>query len=122
MAQDPQSPDLAKNDIARQLEHMLASPDFHAAPQQNALINYLVNQTLAGKAFEIKEETIATEVFCRGPDFDPIIDPIVSIQADILRRVLARYYETAGKNDPIRIEIPPNIYVPVFRKKKPKDS
>lgn len=66
-----------------------------------------VNQTLAGKASVIKDDTVAAEVFGRGPDFDRHIDPIVSIQADLLRRALARYYKTAGKNDPIRIDIPP---------------
>ncbi len=122
MAQDPQSPNPGGDDVARQLEHMLASPDCHAKPQQNAILNYLVNRTLAGKAPELKEETVAAEVFGRGPDFNPGVDPIVSIQIDILRRVLARYYETAGKNDPIRIEIPPGTYVPVFKKQKQNKS
>ena len=122
MAQEPQSPTPDREDIARQLEHMLASPNFHATPQQNALLNYLVNQALAGKAPDIKEETVAAEVFGRGPDFNPGVDPIVSIQADILRRVLARYYQTVGKNDPIRIDIPPGTYVPVFKKQKSNES
>ena len=118
MDQDPQSPPPAKDDITRQLEHMLASPDFHATPQQTALLKYVVNQTLAGKASVIKDDTVAAEVFGRGPDFDRRIDPIVSIQADLLRRALARYYKTAGKNDPIRIDIPPRTYVPMFKKRK----
>ena len=57
---------------------------------------------------------MATEVFGRRSDFDQSIDPIVSIQASRLRRALARYYETAGKRDPIRIVIPKGTYVPVF--------
>ena len=122
MAQDPQSPHPGGDDIAHQLEHMLASPDFHATPQQSALLNHLVNQALSDKAREIKEETVAAEVFGRGLDFNPGVDPIVSLQADILRRVLARYYKTAGKNDPIRIDIPPGTYIPVFKNQKPNDS
>jgi adenylate cyclase len=82
---------------------MLDSPDFNATPQQTAFLKFVVNQTLAGKAREIKDDTVATEVFGRGPDFDHRIDPVVSIQADILRRALARYYLTAGKHDSIRI-------------------
>ncbi len=42
------------------------------------------------------------------------IDPIVSILASRLRLALAQYYETAGKNDPIRIDIPKGGYVPTF--------
>jgi adenylate cyclase len=63
------------------------------------------------------ECTVAAEVFGRGPDFDSRIDPVVGIQAGILRRGLARYYATAGKNDPIRIDIPKDTYVPVFEKR-----
>ncbi len=104
--------------ISHQLKLILASPDFNATPQKIALLKYVVNQTLAGKARDIKDDTMASDVFSRGPDFDQRIDPIVSIQADLLRRALVRYYETAGKNDPIRIDIPKGIYVPVFKKRK----
>ncbi len=116
MAQDPQSPPPDMDDITRQLKRMLASPDFHATPQQVALLSYLVDQTLADKALEIKESTIAAEVFGRESGFDPNIDPIVGIETDILRRVLARYYRSAGKEDPVRIDIPLGTYVPVFKK------
>jgi adenylate cyclase len=96
---------------------MLASPNFNATPPQILFLKFVVNQTLAGNALEIKDDTVAAEVFGRGPDFDHRIDPVVSIQADILRRALARYYETAGKHDPLRIDIPPGTYVPVFEKR-----
>jgi adenylate cyclase len=113
--QNPPSP--ANEKITHQLQRMLASPDFNATPQQILFLKFVVNQTLAGKAREIKDYTVAAEVFGRGPDFDRSIDPIVSIQADMLRRVLARYYETSGRNDPIRIDIPPGTCVPVFEKR-----
>jgi adenylate cyclase len=103
-----------KDEITCQLERMLASPDFHASPQQIALLKYVVNQTLAGNADSIKGYTVATEVFGRRSDFDQSIDPIVSIQASRLRMALERYYETAGKNDPLRIAIPLGGFVPVF--------
>jgi hypothetical protein len=99
---------------------MLASPDLHATPQQIALLLYIVNQTLSGRASEINDYTLAAGVFNRGLDFDRNIDPIVSIQADLLRRAVSRYYEAAGKNDPIRIDFSPGTYVPVFKKQKLK--
>ncbi len=103
-------------DISHQLELMLANPDFAATPQQTALLQYVVNQTLAGNADRIKGYTVATEVFGRRSDFDQNVDPIVSIQASRLRQALKRYYKTAGKNDPVRIHIPKGTYVPVFDK------
>jgi hypothetical protein len=115
MEQSPPLPPIARDDIFYQLEHMLASPDFHATPQQIALLKYVVNQSLESNVREIKENTIAAEVFGRGPDYDRSIDPIVGIQTDILRRVIKRYYQKAGKDDPIRIDIPSGTYVPVFK-------
>ncbi len=108
--------------ISHQLESMLASPDLNATPQQSALLKYVVNQTLAGNADRIKGYTVATEVFGRRSDFDQSIDPIVSIQAARLRLALERYYETAGKNDPIRIDIPKGGYVPAFNEQLPSDQ
>jgi len=70
-----------KDEITRQLERMLGSPNFNATPQQIALLKYVVNETLAGNADSIKGYTVATEVFGRRSDFDQSIDPIVSIQA-----------------------------------------
>jgi adenylate cyclase len=104
-----------KDEITHQLERMLPSPDFHATPQQVTFLKYVVDQTLAGNADSIKGYTVATEAFGRNPDFDQSYDPIVSIQANRLRLALEQYYETAGKNDPIRIDIPKGTYVPVFK-------
>ena len=108
--------ELNKKSISHQLELILASPDFSATPQQIAILKFVVNQTLSGKNGEITDYSVAAEVFGRGPDFDPGTDPIVSIQASRLRLALARYYQSSGKKDPVRIEIPKGTYVPVFKK------
>ncbi|MDJ0874046.1 MAG: hypothetical protein QNJ48_07885 [Desulfobacterales bacterium] len=112
----------SQDDINHQLEFMIASPDFTATPQQTALLRYIVGQTMAGKAERIKGYTVATEVFGRKEDFDQNIDPIVSIQAGRLRRALARYYDGAGKNDPLRIDVPKGSYIPVFTDQCPLRS
>jgi adenylate cyclase len=89
--------------ISHQLERMLDSPDFRASPQQTDFLKFVVDQTLAGNANEIKGYTVATEVFGRRPDFDQSIDPVVSIQAARVRRALERYYLTAGQNDAVSV-------------------
>ncbi len=108
--------------IISHLRLMQASPDFNATPQQTSLLEYVVNETLAGNADRIKGYTVATEVFGRGPDFDQSIDPVVSIQAGRLRRALEQYYLTSGKHDPIRIDIPKGTYVPTFSEQRIKDE
>jgi adenylate cyclase len=71
--------------------------------------------TLAGRSDQLKGYTIAQEVFGRGEEFDPALDPIVRIEARRLRRALERYYLVAGGRDAVHIDIPKGRYVPVFR-------
>src|SRR5262249_44233050 len=54
------------------------------------------------------------EVFERGADFAPKIDPIVRISAGKLRHKLLEYYEGPGAHDVVRISVPKGAYVPVF--------
>jgi TolB-like protein len=100
--------------IERQLQRILDSPEFNAAKQQRKFFQFVVKETLAGRSQEIKGYTIATCVFGRREDFDQNSDPIVSVQANRLRRALERYYLVAGKQDPILIDIPKGTYIPTF--------
>lgn len=100
--------------IRNQLQRILASPEFTATASQRKFLNFVVLETLAGNSDEIKGFTVATCVFGRSDDFDQAIDPIVSIQANKLRRALERYYLVAGHSDPIYIDIPKGTYVPMF--------
>jgi len=101
--------------ILQQLNRILASPDFRATETQRSFLTFVVETALSGRSNEIKGYTVATQVFGRGADFNQATDPIVSIQANKLRRALERYYLVAGQNDAIRIEIPKGTYVPQFR-------
>ncbi len=100
--------------IHQQMERILCSPELTATKAQRAFLRYVVEKTLSGRSEEIKGYSVATEVFGRKDDFDQATDPIVSIQANKLRRALERYYLVAGQNDPIRIAIPKGTYVPEF--------
>jgi adenylate cyclase len=100
--------------IQRQLERIMATSAFRATDAQKAFLDFVVKKTLSGNTGEIKGYTIATRVFGRREDFDQATDPIVSIQANKLRRALEHYYLTTGNKDPVRIEIPKGSYVPNF--------
>src|SRR5262249_15318595 len=78
-------------------------------------LEYVVEETLAGRAGRIKAYNIATEVFGRDVNFDPQLDPVVRMEARRLRRSLERFYLTDGKNSLIRIEMPKGGYVPEFQ-------
>ena len=101
--------------VREQMTRVLNSSEFNGTDAQRAFLEYVVDKTLAGQSDEIKGYTVATEVFGRREDFDQATDPVVSIQANKLRRALERYYLVAGQNDPIRIDIPKGTYVPTFQ-------
>ena len=105
---------LEPSSIEEQVERILNSPEFNATDAQRAFLQYVVRKTLAGQADEIKGYAVATEVFGRREDFDQATDPVVSIQANKLRRALERYYLVAGQNDRIRIDMPKGTYIPTF--------
>lgn len=108
------APAVTSSAVREQLRRLLDSPEFHATDAQRAFLEYVVEKTLADQVAEIKGYTIATRVFGRREDFDQARDPIVSIQANKLRRALERYYLVEGGTDQICITIPKGGYVPVF--------
>ena len=114
MNQTSNEPPPSKEEIYRQLERILGSPDFKASSQQVEFLKFIVDQALDGNTGFIDDQTVATQIFRRGPDFDRIVDPIIDIQTSLLRRALERYYSTCGKNDPIRIVLPDGTHVPEF--------
>jgi TolB-like protein len=100
--------------IHAQMVRIMNAPALKATDAQRAFLRFVIGKSLAGQSEEIKGYTVATEVFSRRKDFDQATDPIVSIQANKLRRALDLYYLSAGRQDPIRIDIPKGTYVPVF--------
>ena len=106
----------------RQLQRILDSPEFHATGKQREFLKFVVSETLNGRSDTLKAYTVATGVFGRADDFDQATDPIVSIQANQLRRALERYYLVAGQNDPVVIDIPKGSYVPTFQRQGGFDS
>src|SRR5215475_4181785 len=99
-----------------QLERILNSPPLVTSPSLSRFLRYIVEETLAGRSASIREYTLGVNVFDRGDDFNPRLDPIVRVQARNLRARVQKYYEGPGAADPIRIELPKGTYVPIFHK------
>jgi hypothetical protein len=101
--------------IRAQLARVTASEAFANAPVLRRFLQHLVDQALAGKADDLKEYALGTDVFDRGGSFDPRVDTIVRVQARRLRSKLQDYYRTEGGSDALLIELPKGHYVPRFR-------
>ena len=98
--------------VREQLVRILNSGPFLQSGRRQRFLEYLVNETLAGRGDRLKGYNIALEVFDRPETFDSTVDPIVRMEASRLRDRLREYYETAGQNDPIRIDLPKGTYTP----------
>ena len=107
--------------IREQLIRILNSGPFHQSQRRQRFLEYLVNETLAGRGERLKAYNVALEVFDRPETFDPAIDPLVRIEAARLRDKLREYYGTDGQGDPIHIELPKGTYTPQieFRHEEP---
>ena len=93
-------------DVREQLKRMLESAEFKATDKQRKFLSFVVGETLEDRAARLKGYTIAVDVYGRTDNFDPQVDPVVRLEAGRLRRALDQYFLKAGRNDPVRIEIP----------------
>src|SRR3954464_12420606 len=96
------------------LEKTLSSSTFPAAARSSALLRFVVEETVNGRADRLKEYTLGREALGRGEHFDPRTDPIVRAEASRLRSRLERYYATDGRTDSVVIVLPKGSYVPQF--------
>jgi tetratricopeptide (TPR) repeat protein len=101
--------------ITAQLDRILTSSLLASSPSLCRFLRYIVEETLAGRSAGLKEYSLGVQVFGRGDNFNPRLDPIVRVQARNLRARVARYYAGPGVDDPIAIDLPKGSYVPVFR-------
>src|SRR5262245_26876455 len=90
---------------------MLNSGPFHQSHRRQRFLEYLVNETLAGRGERLKGYNIALEVFDRPETFDADVDPIVRMEAARIRDKLREYYATDGQGDPIHIDLPKGKYI-----------
>lgn len=112
--------DIGPENIQRQTDLILESKHFRQAKSLEKFLRYVVAKSLAGEENDLKEYTIGMEVFQRGADYDPRKDAVVRVQANVLRKRLASYYEEEGLLDEIVIEMPKGHYVPQFHRQSLK--
>jgi TolB-like protein/Tfp pilus assembly protein PilF len=99
-------------EIRHELDRILSSRIFSTARRSRMFLHYVVERSLVNSA--PKEFEVAVEVLGRGADYDPDVDATVRVEASRLRQRLREYYDTAGKTDPILIDIPKGGYGAVF--------
>lgn len=102
------------DDVRQQLARILRSRVFFPSARISRFLRFAVEETISGRASQLKEYLLGVEVFDRPADYDPRTDPIVRVEARRLRAKLSRYYETEGVADILIIDLPTGGYVPRF--------
>ncbi len=105
-----------------ELQAVLQSPLFVRSPTLTHLLSHLCERTFAGEGDQIKEYSIAVDVFGRPDSFDQDVDSIVRVEANRLRKRLAEYYSGEGAGNRMRITVPVGQYIPVFVEVPPVSS
>jgi len=111
--------------IGEVLNQILRSPNFQGSKQCQALLKYLVENSLGGQGGEssLKERTIGIEVFGRKHDYNTADDAIVRARVGEVRKRLAQYYlSPEGQASPVQIDIPHGSYRPTFTFRLEKDG
>jgi Tol biopolymer transport system component len=101
-------------EVDSQLRRILESAAFAASARSAQFLQFCVERSRQGQTSQLKETTIALEVFNRPADYDPKSDAIVRVHARRVRDKLDLYYRTFGANDPIRIDLPKGGYIPLI--------
>jgi hypothetical protein len=107
--------------VYRQVTRITASRAFRRCIRLRRLLEFIVDVTVKGETNSLKEWVIGTDVYDRGKDFDPRLDPIVRTEIRRLRRKLDEYFETEGREDAVVIEVPKGSYIPSFRDRRNED-
>lgn len=107
-------------EIRESLARIFQSRQFSNAERRRRLLEYLVDETLAGRGGSLKEFKIGVDVYGRdGETYDPRIDPVIRVDIGRLRTKLGEYYAAEGRNDAVRIELPKGSYAVLFQTASP---
>jgi hypothetical protein len=105
---------LGREEKLEQLERLLHSETLQGSESLKAFLRFVVLKDVENQGAQLKEYTIATEVFGRGDSYDPRSDSVVRVQAGRLRSKLHDYYTAEGKDDRVVIDLPKGHYSPSF--------
>lgn len=101
--------------VKAELCSMLEAPIFAHSSRCKRFLSHVVNQTLQGRADELKERTIGVSAFDRPSDYDTAEDPIVRVTANEVRKRIGQFYQDSPNSHTVQIEIPKGAYIPEFR-------
>lgn len=112
-------PDLRDPDrrqaVLDELERVLEGKHFRNSGRAKQFLQFIVERKLEDHSDDLKERSIGTELFHRSPDYSTGDDPVVRVQAGLVRRRLEQHYQEDKGSPHVRIEVPLGSYAPEFQ-------
>jgi hypothetical protein len=99
---------LDQTQASKILADILESPEFKESQRYRDLLQYLVEESLAGRS--PKESTIGMRFFGKEVSFNSKEDATVRVYINNLRKKLEHYHLTSGKSHEYRLSIPVGHY------------
>ncbi len=96
--------------MREELAQLLDTPAFRRAPVLTRLLNFLVEETLAGRGNSLKAYTVAVDGLGRDSSFDAQTDSYPRVQIGRLRKLLAAHYAVHGPVGEFCLSIEPGSY------------
>lgn len=96
--------------VTDQLERIVSSRTFSGARRSQLFLRYILHHALAHPDEQLKEYSIAVDVFERDSSYDPAVNNTVRVEAGRLRSRLREYYAGEGRADPLLFEVPKGSY------------
>ncbi|HKE28284.1 MAG TPA: hypothetical protein VKB88_38305 [Bryobacteraceae bacterium] len=96
------------------LQRILASRHFAQSEMLKRVLRYLVDHSKKEDTRAISEWEIGTRAVGRPEPFHPREDPIVRVSLSSIRQRLESYFETEGREEPLRLEISKGRYRALF--------
>src|SRR5215212_2667065 len=102
------------DDQKQEVQRILHAPQFRRASKLQRFLELICDYYFQNRSGDINEFVLATEVFGKGPGFEPSEDSLVRVQAREVRRRLREYYQDEGKSSRLILDVPVGSYAPVF--------
>jgi hypothetical protein len=118
----PEKDEPTTEEKLEQLEKVLQSQTLEGSGSLKSLLQYVVLKVIEDRATQLKEYTLATEVFGRSGNFDSHTDSVVRVQAKRLRSKLQEYYDNEGASDRVLISLPKGHYSATFAYVQPRQE
>jgi len=97
-------------EVEAALAAVSATPEFVRAPVMRRLLDYLVQETLAGRGDQVKAYSVAVDGLGRDPDFDTQADSYPRVQVGRLRRMIDAHYARHPLKAGVGLSVPNGSY------------